>query len=269
MKKLNKYCQVVINTIAESSEFRFNHLLSFLVIALPLIFMVLLWRKVLGENGQIGAFDLKSIITYYFLVVLFQDISYPGPFWEIIDHIRDGGLNVFLSKPISYPGYILALKLGINIPYLFQSALILVALGMVAGFSRYLILPIDLFHFLFSLLSFLLAVLCGFSLSFIFSALTFWLEEGRGVEVFLEFLISLTSGLVLPVSLYPKVLKTFCNILPFRYVLNFPIELYLGVVKGRELITGLTIQILWVLLAFLVLRFIWKSGLKKYEAVGA
>ncbi|MDI6850333.1 MAG: ABC-2 family transporter protein [bacterium] len=269
MKRFSKYFQVVINTVAESTEFRFNHVLSFLVISLPLIFTVLLWKKVFGDTGQIGLFDLKNMVTYYFLVVLLQDITYPGPFWEIIDHIREGGLNVFLSKPIGYPGYIFALKIGINIPYLFMSGVILILLGIMAGFNKYLILPPNPLSFACFILSFSLAVCSGFMFSFIFSALTFWLEEGRGIEVFLEFLIGLSSGMLLPVSLYPRGLKAFCSILPFRYVLNFPIEIYLGVVKGRELIEGLANQVMWCILAFLILRIVWKSGLKKYEAVGA
>lgn len=269
MKRTSKYLQVVINTIAESTEFRFNHILSFLVVSLPLIFTVLLWKKIFGETERIGMFDLRNMVTYYFLVVLLQDVTYPGPFWEIIDHIRDGGLNMFLSKPISYPAYIFSLKLGINIPYLLLSAAILALLGVMAGFDKYLIFPSDPINIACCFLSFFLAACSGFMFSFIFSALTFWLEEGRGVEVFLEFLISLSSGAILPISLYPKALKAFCSILPFRYVLNFPVEVYLGVVEGRELIMGLAIQILWVLLAFLILRFVWKSGLKEYEAVGA
>ena len=269
MKRLSKYLQVVVNTIAESSEFRFNHLLSFLVIALPLVFTMLLWRKVLGESGQIGVFDLQRIITYYFLVVLFQDITYPGPFWEIIDHIRDGGLNVFLSKPISYPGYIFALKLGINIPYLFLSFLTLFLLGVFVGFNKYLVFPPNIFYFVLFLVSFFLAVVLGFTLSFIFSALTFWLEEGRGIEVFLEFLISLTSGVILPVSLYPGFLKTLCNLLPFRYILNFPVEVYLGIARGRALYLGFLAQASWALIVLLLLKFIWNEGLKRYEAVGA
>jgi ABC-2 type transport system permease protein len=249
MKRLSKYLQVVVNTIAESSEFRFNHLLSFLVIALPLVFTMLLWRKVLGEGGQIGVFDLQRIITYYFLVVLFQDITYPGPFWEIIDHIRD--------------------KLGINIPYLFLSFLTLFLLGIFAGFNKYLVFPLNIFYFVLFLVSFFLAVVLGFTLSFIFSALTFWLEEGRGIEVFLEFLISLTSGVILPVSLYPRFLKTLCNLLPFRYILNFSVEVYLGIARGRALYLGFLAQASWALIVLLLLKFIWNEGLKRYEAVGA
>lgn len=269
MKRFSKYLQVMINTVAESSEFRFNHVLSFLVIALPLVFMVLLWRRIFTEAGQIGVFDFRDMVTYYFLVVLLFDITYPGPFWEVIDHIRDGGLNVFLTKPISYPAYIFSLKIGVNLPYFLLALIVLVCLGILTGFGKYIILPPNFFSWIIFLLTFALAVILGLFLSFLFSLLTFWLEEGRGLDFFLEFLISLSSGSLLPISLYPGFLKVLCSLLPFRYVLNFPVEVYLGVIESNRLVQGIALQVLWCVLSYATLRLLWKKGLRAYEGIGA
>ncbi|MEO0199219.1 MAG: ABC-2 family transporter protein [candidate division WOR-3 bacterium] len=269
MKRFSKYLQVVINTVAESSEFRFNHLLSFLVIALPLVFMFLLWKRIFYVTGQIGEFSFRDMVTYYFLVVLLYDITYPGPFWEVIDHIRDGMLNIFLTKPISYPAYIFSLKLGINLPYFLMALIVLVSLGIITGFGKYLITPSNFFSFGVFLIAFTFAIVLGLSLSLLFSLLTFWLEEGRGLDFFLEFLIGLSSGSLLPISLYPRFLRPLCSLLPFRYVLNFPVEVYLGVIHGKELAQGMIIQVFWCVLSYVMLRLLWKKGLKIYEGVGA
>jgi ABC-2 type transport system permease protein len=55
---------------------------------------------------------------------------------------------------------------------------------------------------------------------------------------------------------------------PFPYQLFFPVNICLGRVRGTELVDGLIIQACWVVGLYLLARFVWARGIRKYSAVG-
>jgi ABC-2 type transport system permease protein len=55
---------------------------------------------------------------------------------------------------------------------------------------------------------------------------------------------------------------------PFPYQMYFPISIYLGKAAGAELWRGLGIQLLWVIMAYVFARWMWRRGIKKYSAFG-
>ena len=61
---------------------------------------------------------------------------------------------------------------------------------------------------------------------------------------------------------------TILRLLPFPYELYFPVAILMEKIQGQQLWNGLVIQATWVLLCFLLARALWKSGLRRYEAVG-
>jgi len=55
---------------------------------------------------------------------------------------------------------------------------------------------------------------------------------------------------------------------PFPYLMFFPVNVYLGKMNGPELWAGLAMQAFWVAMAYLLARFVWSRGIKRYSAVG-
>jgi ABC-2 type transport system permease protein len=64
-------------------------------------------------------------------------------------------------------------------------------------------------------------------------------------------------------------MQAAAEILPFRWMIGFPVELILGRMTIGETCLGLLIQSAWIGLAFLLLRAVWRAGLRVYSAVGA
>jgi len=71
-----------------------------------------------------------------------------------------------------------------------------------------------------------------------------------------------------PLDIFPKVIVNFLQFLPFFYFLYFPLKLYLGQLQSSEIIMGMLISLGWIFLFIFINRFIWRLGLKKYDAVG-
>jgi ABC-2 type transport system permease protein len=98
--------------------------------------------------------------------------------------------------------------------------------------------------------------------------LAFWVLE-VSTFIFIMFAFEyIASGHLFPLDILPRGLAQALFFTPFPYQLYFPVSIYLGKVAGMDLFHGLLIQALWVFAAYLLARFAWARGIKKYSAVG-
>ena len=54
-----------------------------------------------------------------------------------------------------------------------------------------------------------------------------------------------------------------------RYTLGFPIEVLLNRLDAGELALGFALQFVWLIAAALIVRLVWRAGIRQYSAVGA
>ena len=97
---------------------------------------------------------------------------------------------------------------------------------------------------------------------------TFWTTRvGPIFELYLT-LELLLSGRLVPLSLMPDWAQQVANFLPFKWTFGFPIEALLGDLTNEQLIGGLFMQVFWIVVGALFLRFVWHFAIKRYSAVG-
>lgn len=263
---MKKYLKIIINVLKESSAYRMNHLMSILVIVLPLVFTLLLWNAIFGEIDNIAGYTKVKIITYYIFCALIIDLTYAGVNYEIAEDIRKGTLSHHLIKPLSYFGHSFAIKVGSNIPY-FVISFIMVFL--------YTTLVVKVFYLqtnfllvLIFIIALSFAFVLSFMVTFILSLLSFWLEEVSSVQSLSDIITYISSGALLPLSFFPPQIQKIFTFLPFKYLLNFPIEIYLGNLCFNKISHGLIVQIFWIAIFYIIQLLIWRLGLKRYQSYG-
>jgi ABC-2 type transport system permease protein len=78
----------------------------------------------------------------------------------------------------------------------------------------------------------------------------------------------LLGGVTVPLLLLPDWAFKAVRLMPFRYIVSFPIEVYQGIIDSETIIQGFIISGVWILVELVALTIIFKYGLKNYEAVG-
>ena len=81
-------------------------------------------------------------------------------------------------------------------------------------------------------------------------------------------LIFLLAGVVAPVALLPGLMQTIAHVLPFYYMVGFPVDVLTGQIDPANLLTSFIIQAAWLIAAIVIYRLVWRSGLKRYSAIG-
>lgn len=76
------------------------------------------------------------------------------------------------------------------------------------------------------------------------------------------------AGLVIPIPLMPSWLQKVTNLLPFRYTADFPFRVYSGHIPQNEALTGLFIQLIWLIVLVWLGRMALNKALRKIIVQG-
>ncbi len=261
-----KYALVTWLAVREAASYRLNHILSFVVGAVPLIAMLLLWDKVVGAGEKIAGMGRGEVLTYFIVTRWLYEIAAPTVWWDITSEIREGDLVFHLLRPQNYGLYHFAVILGSKLPYG------IIGLGVVAPFALSIgqswAWPPSALAWLGFGASALLSMVLGYQLTFLLSLSAFWLEETDGVALIADYVIPLAAGAVLPLSLFPKPIAAALEMLPFAKILFFPAQVYLGMVGGKAIAAGLAEQAAWIVALWALNAWVWRMGLRRFRAVG-
>lgn len=207
-------------------------------------------------------------LLYYLLLPIIQNLTDSKVIFKFPMAIRDGTLNRELLKP--FPpllGYVFE-SIANNLIQL----LYIIPFTLIAGIAFYDRLSLKHLS-LNNLLTFFMAIIVGLAVkmavSGAISLVGFWVENITTLNLLLNGGISaLLGGMIVPVATFPEHIRNFAILLPYRYMLSFPIEVFSGRLSQSEIIYGFTVAFVWIALFAIIMRITWKKGLKTYTAYG-
>ena len=115
-------------------------------------------------------------------------------------------------------------------------------------------------------LAIFLSFLIQFLMQSIIATFCFWTEKASSIEKLLFIPTLFLSGLLAPVESFPEFVKSWIYFTPFPYLIDFPANLLSS--NPSNISSGIFIQIFWVILFFCIFAKTWKSGTKKFTAMG-
>ncbi len=230
---------------------------------IPLLVYLLVWSAA-AEEGTAAGLDREELVGYYVVLILVNQVTFSTNNWTVGDGIRYGRLNFLLVRPLS-PFYdALASEVAVKVVFM---TFALPLTGLLA-----LLLRPSLPLAAGSILAFLPALVLAWALRFLWgywlALLSFWASRADALLSLQESLVFLLGGQVAPIVLLPAGMQQLAIVLPFRYMLSFPVEILAGQLEGSAIWTGLAIQAAWLLLALALCVGLWRAGLRRYSAVG-
>jgi ABC-2 type transport system permease protein len=268
MTKIDKYISVFNIGLQNTFVYRWNYFLRALFGLIPLAGTVFLWRAVFDERGRgLNGYDYGSMIYYYLLTILVSNLVTPAEDeWQIAADIREGQINSFLTKPLSYLGYRFSIFLSGRLIYTFVT---LPPIALIFLYYRnFIALPHDPMTYVYSFVSLLMAAVMQFFITYSLAMMAFWILEISTIVFIVYSFEYFLGGQMFPIDIMPAGIQVVMKWLPFYYELFCPIAIFLERLRGAELMQALFIQAGWLLITWAFAHFMWKRGLGHYQAVG-
>lgn len=230
---------------------------------IPLLVYLFVWSAAAGE-GTVGGSTGGELAGYYLVLILVNQLTFSANNWTVGDAIRYGRMNVLLLRPLSPVYDALASEVAVKVVFMTFAVPLVVILA--------LLLRPEV-HFTWrNWLAFVPALALAWGLRFLWgywlALLAFWSTRADALLSLQESLIFLIGGQVAPVALLPGLLHEAAVVLPFRYMVAFPVEILTGQLDTHQIWTGFALQAGWLLVSLCLFAGLWRAGLQRYSAVG-
>lgn len=249
--------------VAETVAYRAEFLVWILTTTLPLV-MLALWTSVASE-APFRSYTSEDFIAYYLAVLIVRNLAGTWVAWQVSEDVRMGVMSMRLLRPL-HPFVAYAVSHLAAVP--FRSLVVLPIAGgllLSSGASSLTREPLQLALIVPSLA---LAWLITFSLLFALGALAFFITKTMALLNLYFLMFSLFSGYLLPQELLPGWTARAAEVLPFRYMLGVPVELMTRAHTPGEVLGLVLGQLAWAGVSLAGALWMWRMGVKHYEAVG-
>jgi ABC-2 type transport system permease protein len=249
-----KWWYLVKYVLKLNTYYLWNEIFSSVNKAVILLASLIIFTTIQQESSE--------VVTYLILGNLFFIATDPNNSWLVGESIKDGSLVRVLLQPVSVKNYFFVNGFATVFYMLFSYAI---------SFAPVILLfwnQVDLNLNILWLIPFWpIAVLIRSWLDIITGLTAFWSTEFYGAAFLNQTLTAFFSGSMFPLIFLSEQFPIL-NYTPFAFILNHPMQIYLGnytlVQTGWTLLGG----IIWAIILWLAARILFRLGLKKNESVG-
>jgi ABC-2 type transport system permease protein len=253
-------------TIATQLQYRAALIIWLIGLVLePLIYLVVWTTVARSGGGQVGGYTPEDFAAYFIVFMLVNHATFTWIMFEYEYRIRHGAFSAMLLRPI-HP---IHSDIADNISYKLLTLIVLLPTAIALSLA---------FRPAFNLapwaaLAFIPALVLAFAVRFLIewtlALAAFWTTRVTAINQIYFVALLFLSGQIAPLSLLPAPIQAIGMVLPFRWMIAFPVELLLGRLSQQDALAGFAAQAIWLVIGFVLLRVVWRAGVRQYSAVGS
>ncbi len=224
-----------------------------------------IWSAIYSSNRSVAGYDLAQMVTYISVGWIIRSFYFNNVDRDMATEVLEGKIAQNLIKPVDTQIMYLAQTVGEAcfraILFTLPITLVLAAVYPIRPPSSLLAGILFVFSSLFSLLIFTL-------FNFSVGTLALHVYSIVGVIRAKYFVVEFFSGLLVPLTFFPKSLQRAIYFLPFPHISYTPLQIYLGKEQGWGAGRALGEQILWVVVLFWLGRTAWRYSTRRLSIQG-
>lgn len=240
-------------------EFLFEVLGSAFV---PAAIQSVLWYAMfkIGGASEIAGMNYNDMVQYTLASLLFTQIRGGDHDFELQEMIRSGQLSNYLLRPVGVVEFVYIRGVA---PKILIAAICLV-LGLIIG-PFFGLSPIRLLG---AMLMALLGNIIHYQIGAALSTTAFLWEEAYAFLMVKNMLVSLLSGELIPLNLFPASMQWIWKSTPFYLYVFGPVQYSLGHWTHTQYLQQMLIGFAWSIGAWGLIRITWGIGMSRYLSLG-
>ncbi len=228
------------------------------------IVYIFVWKAIFAQTGNAGGFTVEQIITYYILVTTIKPFALWGINEDIAHSIRNGNISKELLNPMTYFQYCFGVNLG-EMAFAFVVGL---ASFIVCSILWGITLQFNLLNFILAVIIILVGIIISFFMQMIVGTVGFYSSSIWGMQILKKAIISIFSGIIAPLTLFPEWFQKIANILPFKELIYTPVNVLMGNIELNQIWIIIVKQILWVFITYGIAKIFFNHSIKKVTING-
>ena len=245
--------------------YRFEFFIGLLSQFFLLFATTFFWRAAYSGLGVVGDVSQGQMLTYNVIAIIMAGVFKIEIEGSIRDKVRRGNVAVDFIKPVNVFMMYLSEDIGamltnivrVAAPILLCSALFITVPAPASAARFALFLVSSVFSYMILWLS-----------SAIFGLFYFWVIEMGPIGTIKDYLIRILSGSFIPIWFFPDIVQNILKFLPFIYIYQHPIGIYIGRTPMPEAMAGMGVQLLWIMLFALLFAVLERRMTKNIQVQG-
>jgi ABC-2 type transport system permease protein len=215
----------------------------------------------------VGVYDQSQLFTYLLGAAFLSMTLFVYLMHDIAREIVEGDLINYLLRPIDYLWFSVSRALAIRVLPVVFSVITVLVLFLVFS-SRTFFWQTDLQPLLMAAALSFGSLLLVLLMDFCAGMFGFWTHRSHGPRWMITMLLSSFAGSYFPLDLFPPWLQTALSYTPFPSIIFIPVKAYLGQLSYQDFLHAIVTDAAWIVGFLMVLVFVWRRGVKMYEAYG-
>ena len=210
------------------------------------------------NNGTINGVDYKTTMWSMFIYFGLMILNIRRLDNIIMTAVKSGNVEMFMNKPTSYLLISFYKVLGQGLfSFLFISLLGSIIMALFVGIPN---LNLSIFIPTFIITLFLGQIL-GLMIYAIIGLMAFFIQDIRPIHWIVDKFVMILGGSYLPISMFPPFMKAIAFLSPFGAI-NFASSTVYET-WNNEFIIRIAIQIIWIIIFYILLKFVYNKTKEK------
>lgn len=261
---MKKYIAHVKMRIKNEFNYKVSTLAGIAVAIIQVYILYYIWKNVYDNTASMNGYSLDQMITYVILSSVIYSLIELGITLKVADLVKTGDIVLWMVKPIGFIRTMLLDSAGSLLANIFTMAIPILVFSIL---SIGMYFQKDILTNLVFIISVILSIIISMYIDLIFGLLTFWTENGWGLRVIRQSMIKLFSGALIPISFFPETLRNICNVLPFKSLVEIPLNIYIFGVNG-DAAWCIANQFFWVIILSLAVKMMYKYIVLRLDVNG-
>lgn len=251
--------------IEKTLAYRFDVFSNIIFQCIAMFANAFFWKAIYRGYDVVNGVAVQDMLSYTIVSAMMSVLLLTGVENRVAESVRQGSVATDMLKPIPLFSIYFFEDLGTVTTSAILNGLPILLVGCL-----FITIPVPAsgVHFLLFLVSFLLSFFVNWLFAALFSLIAFIAMDMSPLIQVKKHVLRLLSGSIIPIWFFPGWLRGFLQCLPFVYIYQLPLDLYIGKITPMEALPRMGIQILWIGILFAAFLYFQGAVRKKVMVQG-
>lgn len=229
------------------------------------LFRVAILLALLGDSEAASGYGAEDLITYAAMTQAVIGMLMMFGWYDLMTAVYTGDISSDLLKPMPIFTFWLAQDLGRALVDLLLRGVSFMLLFEIIYDLTY---PKTAVQWLIVAIALIFSWLISFAWRFLINLAAFWSPQAKGYMRFGFMMVWFFSGFLMPIPLYPEWVQQVAYATPFPYLLDMPVQLFLGIPQTRSMLSLFMTQAAWAIGLILLCQVTLRRGFRRLVILG-